>query len=135
MKIRRLAAGDEHVVEALATREPSGTEGALLADERTIFLVAIEDGDLIGFVLAHELPRRHAPRSKLFVYEVEVDEAHRRRGVGTALLAELSRIARERGIPSGFVLTERTNAAAMALYRVAGAQNAHDVVEWTFVFS
>ena len=87
MEIRRLRPGDEDVVRQLASRPP---HFELLEDERTILLVAFEEGEPIGFALAHHLPRRHDPPSKLLVYEVDVDEAHRRRGVGKALLAKLS---------------------------------------------
>jgi aminoglycoside 3-N-acetyltransferase I len=135
VNVRRLGPGDEHVVAALATRAPSGTESELLADDRTIFLVAFDDDVPVGLVLGHELPRRHAPRSKLFVYEVDVVRTHRRRGVAAALFAELDRIARERRIPSGFVLTDRDNEPAMALYESVGGRDEQDVVQWTFGYT
>jgi GNAT superfamily N-acetyltransferase len=129
MEIRRLGPGDEDVVRALATRPP---HFELLDDERTIFLVAFEDGEPIGFVLAHHLPRRHDPPAKLLVYEVDVAQAHQRRGVGKALLAELARIARERGIRHGWVLTDDDNEAGMALFRSAGGREPREVIEWEF---
>ena len=129
MEIRRLGPGDEEVVRKLATRPP---HFELLEDERTIFLAAFEDGEPIGFVLAHHLPRRHDPPAKLLVYEVDVAEAHQRRGVGKALLAELAEIARERGIPHGWVLTDDDNTAGMALYRSAGGREPREVIVWEF---
>ena len=111
MKIRRLGAGDEDVVRELSDGEP---QTGLLDDERTFFLVAFEDESPIGFVLAHELPRRHRAERHLFVYEIDVRDDRRRRGVATALMDELSRFARERGIEDGFVLTNASNAPAMA---------------------
>ena len=98
-------------------------------------LVAFDGERPVGFVLAHELPRRHGDRAKLFVYEVEVAESHRRRGIASALLARLADLARERGIRTGFVLTEPDNGPANALYRsVAGATNSV-TVEWTFSYA
>jgi ribosomal-protein-alanine N-acetyltransferase len=129
VEIRRLGPGDEDVVRALATRPP---HFELLDDERTIFLVAFEKGEPIGFVLAHHLPRRHDPPAKLLVYEVDVDEMHRRRGVGKALLEELASVARERGIRHGWVLTDDDNEAGMALYRSAGGRTPREVIEWEF---
>ena len=113
--VRRLSPGDEHVVRGLATKEPPARAAELLADERTHFLVAFEGYEPAGFVLAYELIRRHGSPSMLFVYEVEVAKAYRRRGIATALLRRLAEIARERGVPEGFLLTERANAATMAL--------------------
>ena len=132
MEIRRLGPGDEEVVRALATRPP---HFELLGDERTVVLAAFEDGEPIGFVLAHHLPRRHDPPAKLLVYEVDVHEDYRRRGVGKALLAELRRIARERGIPSGWVLTDDDNDAGKALCRSAGGRDPREVIEWEFDYT
>jgi ribosomal protein S18 acetylase RimI-like enzyme len=130
MDIRRLRNGDEDVVTILATNKP---QTALLGDERTIFLVAFDDdGAPIGFVFGYELPRRHGDATQLLVYEVDVDERHRRRGIGKALLAELASIARERGIVEGWVLTDGDNEAAMALYRSAGGILPQEVTMWEF---
>ena len=134
ISIRRLVPSDENVVRQLATYEGSGDPGGLLADVRTLMLVAF-DGELpVGFVLAHELPRRHGDRSKLFVYEVDVAESHRRRGIGKALLERLGELASERGIRIGFVLTDEDNVPANALYRSAGART-RAVVECEFSYA
>ena len=131
MEIRLLGPGDDGIVERLATREP---RTALLQDPRTIFLVAFDDGAPAGFVLAYELPRRHGFNVTLIVYEVEVDEAFRRRGIATCLLGELEQVARRRGIEEAFVLTEPDNHAANGLYESAGGTRS-DVVEWDFDYT
>jgi ribosomal protein S18 acetylase RimI-like enzyme len=109
--VRRLGPGDEDVVRNLAEREP---QAGLLADEATIFLVAFAGEEPIGFVFGYELPRRHGAPSILFIYELDVDAAHRRQGIARRLMSELERVARSRGITEGFVLTEPENAAANA---------------------
>jgi len=126
--VRRLGPGDEAVVRRLA--EDAAPQSDLLAEERTIFLVAFDGHDPVGFLLAYELLRRRGDRSQLFVYEVEVDDGRRRQGVATALFRELGRIAGERGIRHGFVLTNEANEAAMELYRSLGGvrPNADDVL-------
>jgi ribosomal protein S18 acetylase RimI-like enzyme len=133
IEIRLLQQGDENVVRALATYDGPGDPEGLLADTNTLFLVAFDHERPVGFVLAHELPRRHGDRSKLFVYEVDVAESHRRRGIAAALLDRLAELARERGIRVGFVLTEPDNAAANALYASAGGSSHPDVM-WTFSY-
>jgi aminoglycoside 3-N-acetyltransferase I len=97
-------------------------------------LVAFDGARPVGFVLAHELPRRHGVRAKLFVYEMDVAETHRRRGIGSALLGRLADLARERGIPAGFVLTEPDNGPANALYRSAGGSTDRVNVQWDFSY-
>ncbi len=127
MNVRRLGPGDEGVVRELAEREPQ-TE--LLTDERTLFLAAFDDSTPIGFVLAYVLQRRHGDHERLFVYEIGVRADVRRSGVGTALMQRLAVLARERGLRDAFLLTNESNAAAMAFYAALGGvrPNADDVL-------
>jgi aminoglycoside 3-N-acetyltransferase I len=129
--VRRLGLGDEDVVRKLAEREP---QVGLLADEATIFLAAFDGAEPIGFVFGYELPRRHGVRSMLFIYELEVNEAHRRQGIATRLMTELEQIARSRGIGEGFVLTEPDNEAANILYESLGGERS-DTVMWDYRYA
>jgi ribosomal protein S18 acetylase RimI-like enzyme len=132
ISIRLLAPGDEAVVYELATYDGPGDPEGLLADPRTLMLVAFDGATPVGFVLAYELPRRHGDRAKLFLYEVDVAESHQRRGIGSALLARLAELAQERGIRIGFGLTDPGNGPANALYRSAGGATEKVTVEWEF---
>jgi aminoglycoside 3-N-acetyltransferase I len=132
--IRLLAPGDEDVVRKLATYDGPGDPEGLLADPRTLMLVAFDGERPVGFVLGHELPRRHGERAKLFVYEVDVADTHRRRGIASTLLSKVRELARERGIRAGFVLTEPDNNPANALYRSAGGESS-TVVQWDFPYA
>ncbi len=98
-------------------------------------LVAFDSERPVGFVLAHDLPRRHGDRSGLFVYEVDVAATHRRRGVARALLERLAALARERGIRQGYVLTEVGNAPANALYEALGGTVEGTDVVWKFAYT
>ena len=133
--IRLLAPGDEDVVRELAAYDGPGDPEALLADPRTLMLVAFDGDRPVGLVLAHDLPRRHGDRAKLFVYEVDVVESHQRRGIAPALLARLAELARERGIRVGFVLTDPGNGPANALYRSAGGATEAVTVQWQFSYA
>ena len=138
MNVRRLGPGDEDVVVDLADgTAPSRDHAAeLLGDGRTIFLVAFEDGDPAGFVFGYELLRRHGDPTILFVYEVDVRERYRRRGVAKALFEELEKLARARGIRRAFVLTAESNQPAMRLYEsVGGVRPYDDDVMWRFEYT
>jgi ribosomal protein S18 acetylase RimI-like enzyme len=67
----------------------------------------------------------------LLIYEIDVEPTYRRQGIGTALMRELERLARDRGVGGSFVLTEPDNEAANALYASTGGERM-DVVEWDF---
>ena len=131
MEIRQLGPGDEQAVVALSTREPQ-TE--LLRDQHTIFLAAFDGDEPVGLLLAYEYPRRHGLAKGLLVYEVDVAETHRRRGIGSALFDEVERIAKSRGIGEGWVLTEKDNVAANSLY-ASRRGVAQEVVEWDFKYA
>lgn len=72
--------------------------------------------------------------TEMFLYELGVDEAFRRRGVGRALVAALAERARSHGCVGMWVATEPDNAAAIATYRSAGSSPpaAHVVLDWSF---
>ena len=132
ISVRLLEPGDEGVVRKLATYDGPGDPEALLADPRTLMLVAFDGERPVGLVLAHELPRRHGDLAKLFVYEVDVAESHRRRGIASALLGRLGDLARGRGIRTGVVLADPGNGPANALYRSAGGATESVTVQWEF---
>lgn len=60
--------------------------------------------------------------------EVEVAEAWRRQGIGTALCKMLIDLARERGCNGIWLATETANAPARALYKGLNAQESSDIV-------
>ena len=80
-------------------KPPSADEArAWLAREGVIALAAVEDGAVIGGLVAYVLPKFEQARSEIYIYDLAVAEAHRRRGVATALIRRLQAIAAERGI-------------------------------------
>jgi ribosomal protein S18 acetylase RimI-like enzyme len=55
-------------------------------------------------------------RPEMMLYEIAVDEGHRRRGIATALVDRLSALGRERGCPSMFVFADDPDPGAQAFY-------------------
>ncbi len=135
MTIRRLGPGDEAIVVQLGGERPltHAQAAGLVADERTVYLVAFDNEQPVGYVFAHQLPCRDGDPSQLFVYDLEVSESHRRREIATALTRELERISREHGIQTGFVLTNASNDHAMSFYRsLGGVRSNEDDAMWAF---
>ena len=138
MTIRRLHEGDEEaavrVVEDVKFRmdEVEGESVSpeymreFLADDRHCFLVAYVDDDPVGFVFAYRLSRFDGRPPVMFVYEVGVAEGHRRLGIGRALVEELKSLAKAEGCCKMLIPTNRSNEAAMALYRSAGGKEGAD---------
>jgi ribosomal protein S18 acetylase RimI-like enzyme len=96
--IRRLGPGDGESLRELDRRfekrvpSPEAAE-AFLADSRHVVLVA---GEYDGFLLAYVLDRIDGRRG-VFIYDVDVEEHARRRGLGRALVEDAKRIGREAG--------------------------------------
>jgi aminoglycoside 3-N-acetyltransferase I len=94
----------------------------LLSRPHIIVLGALADEAVIGGLVAYELEKFEQPRSEIYIYDLAVDEAWRRRGIATALINELRRIARERGAWMIFVQGDYGDDAALALYDKLGTR-------------
>jgi ribosomal protein S18 acetylase RimI-like enzyme len=126
-QVRRLGPGDEDVLPQLSrwvARPPLAREDAarFLANEQNHLLVAFDGAEPVGMLLAHELDRRHGDERKMFLYEIDVREDRRRRGVGRSLMKAFRELCRRRRCQIGWVLTDEGNAAAMALYAACGGK-------------
>jgi GNAT superfamily N-acetyltransferase len=96
-----------------------GRAREFLADSRHHLAVAVDDGVVVGFVSAVHYVHPDKPCPELWINEVGVTESHRRRGLGSRLLRAVFDVARRLGCAEAWVLTERTNEAAMRLYSAA----------------
>lgn len=93
-----------------------------LGRETIILLVAESEGAIIGGLTAYELPKLEAARSEIYLYDLAVAETHRRRGVATALIAELQHIAADTGAWAVFVQADYVDPPAIALYTKLGVR-------------
>ena len=135
MELRWLGPGDldaavaaEHLFDGPVVPEAARR---FLGEPTSHLCVAYEDGVPAGFVSGVEVT--HPDKgTELFLYELGVDEGCRRRGIGTALVRALAELGRERGCSGMWVLTDRSNDAASATYRRAGAagEEDHVLLEW-----
>jgi len=91
-----------------------------LEDHRHHIVVAVEDGGcVVGFASGVDYIHPDKPL-ELWVNEVGVASTHRRKGLGSAVLRALLEVGRAKGCRSAWVLTDRSNPAAMALYLSVG---------------
>ena len=93
----------------------------LLAGPQFIALAAMADDAVVGG-LAYELPKFEQARSEIYIYDLAVDEAWRRRGIATRLIDALRAIARDRGAWVVYVQADPPDAPAMALYSKLGTR-------------
>jgi aminoglycoside 3-N-acetyltransferase I len=139
MRIERV--DDASTVEAGADlfddRPDPGATARFLASPGHHLLFAYDDppgaGRPIGFVSGVELI--HPDKgTEMYLNELGVADAARGRGVATRLVQALAALAVERGCYGMWEASDPDNAAALATYRRAGAQEDAPavVVSWEF---
>jgi len=104
-----------------------------LNDTRHRLVVALAEDLVVGFVSAviYLHPDKSAP--ELWINEIGVSPTYQQQGIGKLLLQFLLDHARQSGCREAWVLTERTNIAAMAMYRsVGGEEESPDPTMFTF---
>lgn len=110
-----------HDTETYRSAPPDdGYVRQLLADPHVIVLVALAEAAVTGGLVAYELRKFERRRSEIYIYDLAVAEACRRRGIASALLGRLCRMAAERGASSVFVQADYVDLPAIALYEKFG---------------
>jgi aminoglycoside 3-N-acetyltransferase I len=135
--IQQLAADDEPLMHALLSvfgdafddaqtygskRPGSAYFRQLLASDYFIALVARQQSEVIGGLVAYELRKFEQERSEFYIYDLAVAAAHRRKRVATGLIRELQLLASERGAYVIFVQADPPDAPAIALYSKLGVR-------------
>ena len=92
----------------------------LLAREHFIAIAAIEAGEVVGGLVAYELQKIEQERSEIYIYDLAVAEAARRRGIATAVIQRLREIAVLRGSWVIYVQADYGDEPAIALYTKLG---------------
>ncbi len=100
----------------LGAQPDDGYLTRLLDGDRLIALAAVEGDCVIGGLVAYVLEKFEQARSEIYIYDLAVSEAHRRKGVATRLIEDLKPIAKAHGAHVLFIQAERDNAPAAALY-------------------
>ncbi len=126
MRIARLGPGDDEAVLAASPlfddpARPDATARFLAEPGHHLFVAYHESGDgedpdePVGFISGVELV--HPDKGvELFIYELGVAEAFRRRGVAAPLLDAFAALGRELDCYDMFVLTEADNDVARSFY-------------------
>ena len=125
--IRELAEYERSADQVEATEPLLGA--ALFGDSPAVFAhVAESGGTVVGFALWYVTFSTWRARHGIWLEDLFVRPAFRGLGLGRALLAELTRIAAERGYPRVEWWVLDWNSPAIAFYRSLGAE---PMAEWT----
>jgi aminoglycoside 3-N-acetyltransferase I len=109
--------------ETYGARQPDDAYLArLLGKPQVLVLVALDGATVVGGLIAYELEKLEQARSEIYIYDLAVAEAHRRRGLATGLIGTLGKIAKPRGAWVMFVQADRTDPPAIRLYESLGTR-------------
>jgi aminoglycoside 3-N-acetyltransferase I len=109
--------------ETYVGNQPSaGYLRKLLGSDFFIALAALRSGEVVGGLAAYELKKFEQERSEIYIYDLAVAGAQRRKGIATALIQQLKKVAVARGAYVVFVQADIGDAPAIALYSKLGAR-------------
>ena len=138
IEIKMLGPTDTHLLDRVADDvfdDPIVKSPAqeFLSDPRHRLVVALDEDVVIGFVSAVIYLHPDKPAPELWINEIGVAPTHQRQGIGKRLLQAILEHAKQAGCIEAWVLTERDNMPAMAMYRSIGAEETlPDPVMFTF---
>lgn len=108
-------------IDTYSGAQPSDTYiNELLASDSFFALVATREETVVGAIAGYELKKFEQERSEFYIYDLAVDEGHRRKGIATALIRAFGNIAEEKRAWVMFVQADPTDQAAVALYEKMG---------------
>ena len=97
---------------------------SLLAKPHFIALAALNGDEVVGGLCGYVLDKFERDRREIYLYDLAVAAAHRRRGIARALVAALAHIARERRAYVIMVQADRVDEPAIRLYESLGTKEA-----------
>jgi aminoglycoside 3-N-acetyltransferase I len=95
---------------------------ALLTKSDFYALVALSPEGVVGGLTGYELILPTKKKKELYLYDLAVDEKHRKQGIATSLVNELKMHARENNISLIFVEAESAGIEAIGFYRSLKAE-------------
>lgn len=130
MQVRRLGSDDSGLaVEAIRlVKEPKPHPTfsdqylqKFLSRPENVLIVAEQEGAPTGFLLAYLMDRVDCDQRMICLYEIGVLESHRQRGIGRAMIETLKLLGQQESAREIWVITDRSNVAAVRLYSSTGA--------------
>jgi len=109
--------------ETYQDKVPSDTYlKSFLDKEHVIALAALENDEVAGGLVAYVLEKFEQDRREIYIYDLAVDENHRRQKVATQLILELKKIAKKLKAYVIYVQADPVDPPAMKLYESLGTK-------------
>jgi ribosomal protein S18 acetylase RimI-like enzyme len=93
----------------------------MTGDDRTYLFLALENGTPAGYALAYCFPYFYSVQTHAYLYDIEVLETHRRKGIGRRLIDATLAALKADGCGEMWLGTATDNSEAQALFGRTGA--------------
>jgi ribosomal protein S18 acetylase RimI-like enzyme len=137
--VKRITSADQTLITQINSLLDTGTEwdteqgNKFLENSDNALFIAYWEGKVAGFLSAHRLQRFDKCKAEVLLYEIGVSKDFRQKGIGKALIVKVKDWAKEVDADEVWVLTNKSNIAATALYKsVGGIQENTDDVMYVF---
>lgn len=92
----------------------------LLGSDTFIAIAALKADEVVGGIAAYVLPKFEQERSEIYIYDLAVDEGHRRQGIAESMITTLQSLGSVHGSYAIFVQADYGDEPAIALYTKMG---------------
>lgn len=94
----------------------------LLSSSTFIAIAALCNQRVVGGLAAYVLPKFEQARKEIYIYDLAVSSHYRRRGIATAMIEELKRVAQAEAAYVIYVQADYGDDPAIALYTKLGVR-------------
>jgi ribosomal protein S18 acetylase RimI-like enzyme len=109
---------------------------ALLDDNRSYLFAAVNEEFVVGYALAYRFPSLYTSEYLAYLYDIEVSEDHRRKGIGTLLIKTVLEHLRIDNVKELWLGTGIGNQEGQALFSSTGAVKSQEVFnDYTYYLS
>ena len=113
------------------TQPSSAYRHQLLANPTVWVFAALIDETVVGGLTAYVLPSCSSEQPLIYLYDLAVETAYQRQGIGRQLVTTLTEYAHRVGAREVFVQADATDTGAIAFYQATGGQ-AQPVMQFTY---
>ena len=93
----------------------------LLSDNRCYLLAAMISNVVVGYTLAYRFPSLYAKGNMAYLYDIDVLETHRRKGIGSRLIKHVLQLLKQDDVYELWLGTAIDNMEGQALFTATGA--------------
>lgn len=99
----------------------------MLDDDRSYLFAAIINSTVVGYALAYRFPSLYSEGFLAYLYDIEVLQTHRRKGVGKLLIEAMLADLKLDGVKELWLGTAVDNAEGQGLFSSTGAEKSGEI--------